>query len=200
METSSFRQAIEAQFDCLSKKVIKRAVMKGYRDMKRREKRECSFSDLPDYQQERFGECDKYESDYTVFNVLGIEVWIENDKLSEALKALTEKKRNIILLSYFMDMADGEISRFINIPRSNVQYHRTKSLETLRKYIVSATEGDPEAIATVMNFYDGYISKLCLRKLYDEHGNVCMVVDADLKNRVQTAFLDMILNFEIAVI
>ena len=58
METSSFRQAIEAQFDCLSKKVIKRAVMKGYRDMKRREKRECSFSDLPDYQQERFGECD----------------------------------------------------------------------------------------------------------------------------------------------
>ena len=25
--------------------------------------------------------------------------------------------------------------------------------------IVSATEGDPEAIATVMNFYDGYISK-----------------------------------------
>ena len=129
METSSFRQAVEAQFDCLSKKVIKRAVMKGYRDMKRREKRECSFSDLPDYQQERFGECDKYESDYTVFNVLGIEVW------SEALKALTEKKRNIILLSYFMDMADGEISRFINIPRSNVQYHRTKTLETLRKYM-----------------------------------------------------------------
>lgn len=90
METSSFRQAIEAQFDCLSKKVIKRAVMKGYRDMKRREKRECSFSDLPDYQQERFGECDKYASDYTVFNVLGIEVWVENDKLSEALKALTD--------------------------------------------------------------------------------------------------------------
>ena len=63
VETSSFRQAVEAQFDCLSKKVIKRAVMKGYRDMKRREKRECSFSDLPDYQQERLGECDKYESD-----------------------------------------------------------------------------------------------------------------------------------------
>lgn len=65
--------------------------MKGYRDMKRREKRECSFSDLADYQQERFGECDKYASDYTVFNVLGIEVWVENDKLSEALKTLTEK-------------------------------------------------------------------------------------------------------------
>lgn len=45
MKTSSFKQAIEAQFDCLSKKVIKRAVKKGYRDMKRREKHECLFSD-----------------------------------------------------------------------------------------------------------------------------------------------------------
>ena len=35
--------------------------------------------------------------------------------------------------------------------------------------ILSATEGDPEAIETVMKFYDGYISKLCLRKLYDEY-------------------------------
>jgi anthranilate phosphoribosyltransferase len=71
MKTSSFKQAIEAQFDCLSKKVIKRAVKKGYRDMKRREKRECPFSDIPDYEQERFGTFDKYESDYTVFNILG---------------------------------------------------------------------------------------------------------------------------------
>ena len=65
--------------------------------------------------------------------------------------------------------------------------------------ILSATESDPEAIETVMEFYDGYISKLCLRKLYDEYGNVCMVVDADLKNRVQTALLDMLMNFEIVV-
>ena len=43
MKTSSFKQAIEAQFDCLSKKVIKRAVKKGYRDMKRREKRNVHF-------------------------------------------------------------------------------------------------------------------------------------------------------------
>ena len=60
MKTSSFKQAIEAQFDCLSKKVIKRAVKKGYRDMKRREKHECLFSDIPDYEQSRFGELDKY--------------------------------------------------------------------------------------------------------------------------------------------
>ena len=62
-----------------------------------------------------------------------LEVWVEDDQLSEALKTLTEKKRNIILLSYFMDMSDSEISEFIKIPRSNVQYHRTKTLEAMRK-------------------------------------------------------------------
>ena len=29
--------------------------------------------------------------------------------------------------------------------------------------ILSATEGDPEAVETVLKFYAGYISKLCLR-------------------------------------
>ena len=65
--------------------------------------------------------------------------------------------------------------------------------------ILSATAGEPKAVETVLKFYDCYISKLCLRKLYDEYGNVCMVVDADLKNRVQTALLDMLMNFEIVV-
>ena len=47
---------------------------------------------------------------------------------------------------------------------------------------------------------DGYISKLSLRKLYDEYGNVYMVVDSELKGRIQAAVMDMIANFEIVVI
>ena len=43
--------------------------------------------------------------------------------------------------------------------------------------IVAATIGDEAAIQKILDFYDGYISKLSLRKLYDEYGNVYMVVD-----------------------
>lgn len=63
--------------------------------------------------------------------------------------------------------------------------------------IVAATNGDETAIQEILNFYDGYISKLSLRKLYDEYGNVYMVV---LKGRIQAAVMDMIANFEIVVI
>lgn len=66
--------------------------------------------------------------------------------------------------------------------------------------IVAAANGDEAAIQEILNFYDAYISKLSLRKLYDEFGNVYMVVDSELKGRIQVAVMDMIANFEIVVI
>ncbi|MGO0943797.1 helix-turn-helix domain-containing protein, partial [Clostridioides difficile] len=36
-------------------------------------------------------------------------------------------------------------------------------------------------------FYDPYISKCCLRPLYDEYGNVYIVVDMELKGRIREA-------------
>ena len=66
--------------------------------------------------------------------------------------------------------------------------------------ILAATNGHEAPIQEILNFYDGYISKLGLRKLYDEYGNVYMVVDSELKGRVQAAVMDMIANFEIVVI
>ena len=66
--------------------------------------------------------------------------------------------------------------------------------------IVAATNGDEAAIQEILDFYDGYISKLSLRKLYDEYGNVYMVVDSELKGRIQAVVMDMIANFEIVVI
>ena len=46
---------------------------------------------------------------------------------------------------------------------------------------------------------DGYSAEASDDVEYDEYGNVCMVVDAELKNRVQIALLDMLMNFEIVV-
>lgn len=66
--------------------------------------------------------------------------------------------------------------------------------------IVATTNGDEAPIQEILNFYDGYIAKLSLRKLYDEYGNVYMVVDSELKGRIQAAVMDMIANFEIIVI
>lgn len=68
-----------------------------------------------------------------VFNVLGVEVEIMDEKLSEVLEMLPEKKRNIILLSYFLDMSDFEIGKLMNLVHSTIYRHRTSMLEELKK-------------------------------------------------------------------
>lgn len=66
--------------------------------------------------------------------------------------------------------------------------------------VVAGSDGDTEAIQQILDSYDGYISKLSLRRLYDECGNVHMVIDEELKGKIQNAVIQMILNFKIIVV
>ncbi|MGS7749495.1 helix-turn-helix domain-containing protein, partial [Clostridioides difficile] len=59
------------------------------------------------------------------------------------------------------------------------------------------TDGDEKAIEKILAIYDPYISKCCLRSLYDEYGNVYIAVDMELKGRIREALLKMICEFEI---
>ena len=61
--------------------------------------------------------------------------------------------------------------------------------------ISSAMDGNEKAIEKLLAFYDPYISKCCLRSLYDEYGNVYIVVDMELKGRIREALIKMILGF-----
>ena len=65
--------------------------------------------------------------------------------------------------------------------------------------ISSAMDGDETAIEKLLVFYEPYISKCCLRPLYDEYGNVYIVVDMELKGRIREALIKMILDFEIDI-
>ena len=49
-----------------------------------------------------------------------------------------------------------------------------------------------ETLANVL-----YISKCCLRPLYDEYGNVYIAVDMELKGRIREALIKMMLDFDI---
>ena len=65
-------------------------------------------------------------------------------------------------------------------------------------YLLSqAMDGDEKAIEKILVLYDPYISKCCLRPFYDKYGNVCIVVDMELKGRIREALIKMILDFDI---
>lgn len=66
--------------------------------------------------------------------------------------------------------------------------------------IAAATAGNEMAIGKVLNHYDAYISKASLRPLYDEYGNIYLAVDMELKGRIRTALMKMIMKFEMKIV
>ena len=63
-------------------------------------------------------------------------VVVNGNILADALAQLPKGKRDVILLSYFLDMTDREISEKLNIVHQTVSKRRRTTLKELRKYLV----------------------------------------------------------------
>jgi len=120
-------------FDSFCKKVLRNEARDYYDEMKRQRDREVSFSELSAQEMDMLFLMDKYPSEQFNFSVLGHAVAIESELIAQAIAALPDEKRDIILLAYFLDMTDGEIGATLNLVRSTVQYKRTSSLQELKK-------------------------------------------------------------------
>lgn len=65
--------------------------------------------------------------------------------------------------------------------------------------ICRATSGDEKAVREILDFYNAYISKVCLRPCYHANGTVHMQVDEELKGEIHAEMMKAILKFEIKV-
>ena len=132
--SSSDKERIQHQYDALAKKTLVGEAKSHRRTLAKRAAREVTFSDLSESELAQLFTTDEYESDYFRFQVSGFDVLVKNELLAEALNALPERKRDIILLSYFLDMSDAEIGELLNVFRSGKRRHNrhVRDLEALR--------------------------------------------------------------------
>ena len=79
-------------------------------------------------------------SDYTVFEVCGVEIRVLDEELSEALKQLSERNRENLLMYYFLEMSDTEIAKAQKISRAGVFKNRCRALQNLRKTLAKERE------------------------------------------------------------
>ncbi len=133
--SSSQKETIQHQYDTLIKKCLKGEARNYLAEIVRRANREICFSDLNENELNKFFVTDTYESDYFNFEVGGYDVIVKNDLLGEALGSLPDKKRDIILMSYFLDMSDDEIGMLLNVVRSTVFRHRKSALAKIKQYM-----------------------------------------------------------------
>lgn len=120
-------------FDCFCKKVLKYEAYNGYREINRRQSREVTFSELPEEAMEQLATCDRYPWEYASFPVGGDVILIEDDQLAEALNRLPQESRDILLMYWFLDMADREIAERMHMARRTVNIRRQKAYRLLKE-------------------------------------------------------------------
>ncbi|MCR0408135.1 sigma-70 family RNA polymerase sigma factor [[Clostridium] innocuum] len=62
-------------------------------------------------------------------------IYVADEELSTALKELTEKQRNAILLRFFQGMNDREISKLYHVSCSAINSRRDRGLRKLQKLL-----------------------------------------------------------------
>jgi len=218
MKSNSHEQDKRHAFDNFCKKVLKHEARDYYDELKRQRNKEISFSNLSVKEMDQLYTEDKYFVTEQIFNVLGLDVIVSDDVIAGALENLPECKRDIILLSYFLELSDREIGDRLNMLRSTVQYQRTSTLQQLKNLwrkismsnkkrnshllsyhlIVLASAGDVDAINAVLKHYEGYMAVLSMRTFYDEGGNPHLCIDEALRRRLETKLITKILTFNAA--
>ena len=142
-QSSSEKQSrIRKQFDSFCKTLLKNEMIDYERERSYRLKHEVSFSELTLEELSRMTNTDEYIVESEVFRVLDYDVEVKDELIGEALKYLPEKKRNVILLSFFMDMTDTEIAKHMNLVRSTIHHHRVSSLQALKKIMEGIKNGE----------------------------------------------------------
>lgn len=130
---SQDEMAIRKQFDRICKLALKGEVIDYNRHIAYRQKHEVILSELSTKDMNELFIVDEYKIENQCFQVLDYDIEVKDTLIAEALRALSEKKRDVILLSYFMDMSDAEIARVMNLVRSTVHEHRKRSLKLMKK-------------------------------------------------------------------
>lgn len=125
-------QTVRHQFDSFCKKVLREESRDYERQLVHILEREITFSDLSESILSRIGVMDEYPSDHTYFDVLDYRVAVRNNQLAKALASLPSKKRDVVLLAFFLDMNDAEIAEKFNVVRTTIQRRRTSSLAELK--------------------------------------------------------------------
>ena len=106
--------------------------------------KEISLEELSEQELQTLCVLDEYFADQHVFDILDGKVSVKDERLAKALQSLSDRKRDIVLLSYFLDMTDREIAEKMNMVRRTVQYHRKNSLKELKKRLEEGSNGKNE--------------------------------------------------------
>ena len=143
-------KTVRHQFDSICRKVLRDESRNYKKQLARRAEKEINLSELSEAELGQLNAMDEYSLEDMVFDVLEYRVAVKDDRLAEALAALPGKKRDVILLSYFLDMTDTEIAEKLKVVGSTIHRRRTSSLKELKLRLEVKEDGQSAELQTLV--------------------------------------------------
>ena len=131
----SYEQRVQNQFGGFCTKVLKNEANRIHNEYARQRELEKSLDAVTPEELEQIAVVDQYFQDDHIFEVLGKQVVVTGDLLADAIAKLPDRKRDIILLTYFLGLTDREISKYLNIVHQTVSKNRIRILKELREIL-----------------------------------------------------------------
>ena len=131
----SYEQRVQNQFGGFCTRVLKNEANRIHNEYARQRELEKSLDAVTPEELEQIAVVDQYFQDDHVFEVLGKQVVVTGDLLADAIAKLPDRKRDIILLTYFLGLTDREISKYLNIVHQTVSKNRIRILKELREIL-----------------------------------------------------------------
>lgn len=141
MTLEQFYTYQEQTFDSFCKAVIRNESIDAFRELAHRREHEIEFSALSPKELASLQAENTLDSYKKSFRVHGYMVEVCDRSLGEILEYIPSAHRDIVLLSYFLDYSDYEISKLLNMNKNTVQYRRKATLRRLRQLMEDLEHG-----------------------------------------------------------
>lgn len=135
MTVQQFRSYKEQQFDAFCKAVIRNESADAHRALAKRFSREVSVENMVFAELSSLQAVDEYHPDAMSFWVQGRRVMVSDWALGQALRSLPPHRRDVVLLSYFMECSDSQIGKLLNMDTRAVCSRRAAALVRLRSLL-----------------------------------------------------------------
>ena len=134
MNSSQSDLDIVHMFDSYIKKTLRLNARLSYKRKRAKLEREVYFSDLSQRDLLSLSVCDRYFEKDCFFSSLDSGDCRNSIDLGEALRTLSQRKQEVVILSIGYGYKDIEVARVLNLTPDNARFHRTSAIKKLKEY------------------------------------------------------------------
>ena len=135
MTREEYNEQLVKSFIAFCRTVIRNEAINAHKQMMARAEKEVPLSTLSHSELSKLYYEDTYHLYRKTYYVQGNPVHVNDQSLGEVLQYLSPQRRDVILLTYFLDYSDADIARLLRISSPTVNDRKNAALKKLKEML-----------------------------------------------------------------